>query len=133
MRWTMSRIMVCLLALLSVSPAPADEKKAEPGDDELVLPEKLGKLTLTLDPGGHTAVIEKAFFTPDSKRLISLGWDHCIRIWDVETGEAVKTLYLPGYGALEAALSPDGKRLAVASIYQEKDTPQYLIYLLALP
>jgi WD40 repeat protein len=132
----MSRILLASLIAISLSPALTQEKdKAKQAtEDQAILPDKLDKLTLTLDPGGHTAVIQKVFFTPDSKQLITCGWDHCIRIWDVETGEAVKALYPPGVGPLQAvALSPDGKRLAVGSMYPEKGSTSHLIYLIALP
>ena len=131
-------LMTALLAIAISATAPwaltaQEPSDSDPTEDQPLLAEKLGKLTLTIDPGKHTAVIKKVLFTPDSKQLITLGMDHSIRIWDVESGQVMKTLYPPGFGGLSAAaLSPDGKRLAVASIYADADTSHYLIYLLTL-
>lgn len=73
---------------------------------------------LVLDPGGHTAIVKQVLFTTDGRELITVGQDKVIRIWDTATGETVRTLrgqIGPGHeGKLyAAALSPDGKTLAV--------------------
>ncbi len=74
---------------------------------------------LTLDPGGHTALIKNIFLTPDNARLITVGEDKTIRFWDVASGDVLQTIRTPSAPGLEgmihaAALSPSGKRLAVA-------------------
>ena len=122
-----------LCSLLLGLAVQASAQDQEP-PDEPVVPQKLDKVTLTLDAGGHTAKIRKVFFTPDGKQVITLGLDHTVRLWDVETGRAVKVMYPPGAGGLHAAaLSPDGKLLAVGSRYPEGNKLQYLIYVLTLP
>ncbi|MBI2300940.1 MAG: caspase family protein [Armatimonadetes bacterium] len=73
---------------------------------------------LCLDPGGHTAAVGKILFTPNGRELISVGADKVVRVWDVATGETLRTLrgqVGPGpEGKLyAAALSPDGRTLAV--------------------
>ena len=50
----------------------------EPADDELTAPEKLGKLTLTLDPGWHAGMVRKIFFTADGQQVITIAADHAI-------------------------------------------------------
>ena len=74
---------------------------------------------LTLDPGGHSAFIVKSFITPKADRVITVGEDKAVRIWDIATGEPLQTIRLPAGATDEgklmaAALSPDGTRLAVA-------------------
>jgi WD40 repeat protein len=73
---------------------------------------------LVIDPQGHADVITEVIFTPDGKTLISVAQDKTIRLWDVESGELVKTIRGQiGKGQegilLAGALSPDGKILAV--------------------
>jgi WD40 repeat protein len=110
--------------------AQPKEEPEQPGDEPAV-PEKLGKLTLTLDPGWHTRPIRKVLFTPDGRQVITLSSDHSIRIWDPLTGEMHKVLYPPGGGGLGgAALSSDGTRLALASRYPGEGS---VIYVLTLP
>src|SRR5262249_33238377 len=73
------------------------------------------------NPGGHTSAVRKVLFTPDGKKLISVSRDKTIRVTDLLTGDTLRVLRLPiGAGAEgslhAAALSPDGKRLAVGGM-----------------
>ncbi len=73
---------------------------------------------LIIDPHGHSSTISELMFTPDGQTLVSVSLDKTIRLWDVATGDLIKTLrghIGEGYeGALmAAALSPDGNILAV--------------------
>jgi predicted Zn finger-like uncharacterized protein len=82
------------------------------------LPERGVRPVLTLDSGGHTAFALKVFFTPDGKKVITVSKDKSVRVWDPETGTAVRTIRFPaGPGEegmlLAASLSRNGKRLAV--------------------
>jgi WD40 repeat protein len=115
--------------------APKEPKDdPAPGEDDPGAPEKLGRLTLTIDAGWHSGPISKVFFTPDGKQVITLSADHSIRIWDPLTGEMLKVLYPPGVGELDAAaLSSDGKRLALATRYPEGDQVRFVIYVLTIP
>ncbi|HSQ54349.1 MAG TPA: hypothetical protein VLM40_01280, partial [Gemmata sp.] len=83
------------------------------------LPPAAQRPLLTLDPGGHSAFVVKAFVTPLGEQVITVGKDKAIRVWNLATGEAIRTIRLPAglteEGELEAAaMSPDGKQLAVA-------------------
>ncbi len=108
----------------------------------LVLPavtlaqEKVDKPILVLEAGGHTAKVSKILFTPDGKELISVSNDKTIRVWDAATGEILRVLRLPidvgPWGELyAAALSPNGKTLAVGGAGPEKDNSG-AIYLISL-
>jgi WD40 repeat protein len=73
---------------------------------------------LVIDPQGHSAMIRDIMFTPDGKTLISVSLDKTIRLWDVVTGDLIKTLRGQigdgEEGMLNAgALSPDGNTIAV--------------------
>lgn len=75
------------------------------------------KPILTIDSGGHMALINDVIFTPDSKFLISVSNDKTIRVWNLQTGSVnvIRTQIGKGpQGKIFAAdLSPDGKILAV--------------------
>jgi len=73
---------------------------------------------LVINPQGHSAMIWDVMFTPDGATLISVSDDKTIRLWDVATGDLIKTIrgqIGAGHeGKLFAgALAPDGKVLAV--------------------
>src|SRR4051812_29492161 len=81
-------------------------------------PERSNSPTLVLDSGGHTAHVSKVLFTPGGQEVISVSYDKTIRVWDVDSGECLRVLRPPiGAGKIgdltAAALSPDGKTLAV--------------------
>src|SRR5262245_18109305 len=91
---------------------------------------------LTLDARGHTARSMTVLFTPDAKQVITAGADKTVRIWDVASGETVKTIYLPvgtgAEGALDtAALSPNCQRLAVTGLPLGRGAFGILIYILS--
>jgi WD40 repeat protein len=76
-----------------------------------------GKPILALDAGGHTNNVRTVLFSKDGKELISVSVDGTIRFWNAQSGESLRVLrplYLPGGSIGGAALSPDGKTLAVA-------------------
>lgn len=80
---------------------------------------------LALDPGGHMALIRSVLFTPDGKHLVSGADDKVIRVWDLETGQTVRTLRGQiGDGnrgkIYSLALSPDGKILAASGRMREE-------------
>lgn len=76
---------------------------------------------LVINPHGHSSQISKLLFTPDGQTLISVSYDKTIRLWDVANGDLRQTLRHqigPGReGEIHAAaLSPDGRLLAVGGI-----------------
>jgi hypothetical protein len=58
-------------------------------------------------------------FLPDGK-LVTSSHDHTLKIWDVNTRNAVKTIQLQGDLTLQLALSPDGK---LAASMEDKKQP----------
>ncbi|MBI2300639.1 MAG: PD40 domain-containing protein, partial [Armatimonadetes bacterium] len=76
---------------------------------------------LLLDTGGHAGVVRQVLFTPDGARLVSIGDDKVIRVWDASSGDLLRTIRGPSApgpaGALlAAALAPDGSTLAVGGL-----------------
>ncbi len=94
-----------------------------------------------VDLRGHTDKVIKAAFSPDNKRIVTASYDSTARLWDAETGRFLSELRAPqqsqpkdqqktewqrviesmGYNTkhtdivLDAAFSPDGKRVVTAS------------------
>jgi WD40 repeat protein len=48
--------------------------------------------TLTLDTGGHMAIVTGIAFTPDGTQLISVSHDKMIRVWDWRADKTVRTI-----------------------------------------
>jgi WD40 repeat protein len=106
-------------------PAQGEQRApADPGPDPGAVPEipplppPEARPVLVLDPGGHTSIVRRVFFTPDARQVVTVSRDKTVRVWDAQSGESLRTIRLavgPGpEGAFDAAaLSPDGKRLAV--------------------
>lgn len=60
---------------------------------------------------GHSDKVVLVGFSPDGRRLISVG-DRCVRFWDPPLGKELGSLRGPVVSIGEAALSTDGKTLA---------------------
>ena len=64
----------------------------------------------------HSKLVEKASFSPDGNYLLTVSWDHRIRILELAAGKwqekvTIQHLYLVN----KVSFSPDGKRLVTAS------------------
>src|SRR5688500_7990139 len=97
--------------------------------------EKIPKPFLVLDSGGHTGRSWDAVFTPNGKELITVAYDKTVRIWDVASGQSVRTLRPPiGPGnegrLICTAISPDGTTVAMGGAgVQGAENAIYLVSL----
>ena len=64
---------------------------------------------------GHTAAVRRAVFSPDGKRLVSVGEDKQVIVWDFEKRERLATFNDHTDWVAAVAFSPDGKWFATAS------------------
>ena len=64
---------------------------------------------------GHTKSANAVAFSPDNQWLVSGGKDNVIKIWDLATGNVLRTMYGHSSNVNALAVSPDGKLLASGS------------------
>lgn len=64
---------------------------------------------------GHTAAVRRAVFSPDGTRLVSVGEDHQVIVWDFAKRERVKTITDHTATVNAVAFSHDGKWFATGS------------------
>src|SRR6266542_2079306 len=64
---------------------------------------------------GHTRSAIAVAFSPDNRWLASGGKDNVVKIWDLATGNVLRTLYGHTKNVNALAVSPDGKLLASGS------------------
>lgn len=64
---------------------------------------------------GHTAGVYALAITADSKLVFSAGGDRAIRIWDLESGQNLRTIELDWKGIKDVIVSADGLWLGVIS------------------
>ncbi len=123
------RLISTLVLLMSVVCAPmsgvAQSKEQEKRG--VVVPTAAKPQPASVTPGnlsdrpelilqtGHTRSVNAVVFSPDNRWLASGGKDNVIKIWDVATGNVLRTLYGHGSNVNALAVSPDGKLLASGS------------------
>ena len=64
---------------------------------------------------GHTSSVHSAAFSPDGRYIVSASVDETIKLWDIQSGECIKTLKGHTYFVESASFSPDGKYIVSAS------------------
>ena len=87
---------------------------------------------IVVNPLGHSAKIHKVLFTPDGQQIISVSEDKTIRVWNAETGAMIRKFESqigegPEGMLYAAALSPDGKLLAVAGYQVAIQSENYIV------
>ena len=104
----MKKFIILTLTLLSIAGIPITARTAPSTSPPI----------LQIDTGGHKSLIGDVTFTSDGRYLVSAADDKVVRVWDLETGETVRTLrgqIAAGHeGKIFAmALSPNEQWLAV--------------------
>ncbi|WP_069472358.1 WD40 repeat domain-containing protein [Candidatus Marithrix sp. Canyon 246] len=81
-----------LLKLLSLTGCNEPENKPPPTSEQTETISFRAPPILQIDTGGHKSKINDVRFTSDGRYLVSAADDKLVRIWDLETGETVRTL-----------------------------------------
>ncbi|HET6252114.1 MAG TPA: protein kinase [Tepidisphaeraceae bacterium] len=63
----------------------------------------------------HQSLVTFATFSPDGRRVLTIGDDCCARVWDVASGKSIGKPMQHGNDVMSAAFSPDGTRVVTAS------------------
>lgn len=94
--------------------------------------------TLRIDAGGHGGPITALAASRDGTRLLTGSLDRTVRIWDVQSGELLRTLRPPSAAAgpegqlYAVAISPDGRLVAAGGVtrfFDDRDQRTASIYL----
>ena len=65
---------------------------------------------------GHSDPVRSVSFSPDGRRVVSGGDDQTVRLWDVQTGEAIGEPWQKHSGSVsDVTFSPDGKQVVSGS------------------
>lgn len=96
--------------------------KFVPGAGELIVADKDGCIKRYRTAGGrllseyvaHTNEVRMIDFCADGSRFVSGSHDGTARLWDLGGSKPVWTIRVPGMRVLTAALSSDGRRVALA-------------------
>ena len=107
-------LLVCLLGMLGVGLSAFALTQGGGGTKPEATTNESGEPVRRLK--GHTGPVHNVRFTADGRRLVSTsGWpqgDRTVRVWNLETGQELKRLALPGeIHSLD--LTPDGRRALV--------------------
>jgi hypothetical protein len=76
-----------------------------------------GKLVKTLVSDDHTddSYVLWIEFSPDGSLVAAADWDGTVKLWNVLTGELVRTMNDHNAGVVTAVFSPDGRTIATGS------------------
>lgn len=61
---------------------------------------------------GRSSAVLRVVYSPDGNRIAAAGYDRTVRVWDVATGNEVRSFRFDTPAISALAFSPDGKQLA---------------------
>lgn len=85
--------------------------EVKPVDYEAILQNKDEEKPNYLRLAGHDGPVHSVSFSPNGKLVLSGGEDNAVRLWDVDTGEQVKSLRGHSREVRACTFSPDGQQV----------------------
>ena len=64
---------------------------------------------------GHSGDVNSVCFSPDGKYLVSGSSDNTVKLWEVSSGQMIRTFQGHSSSVLSVSFSPDGRRIASGS------------------
>jgi len=100
-------------ALLTQTLEKAPRPWLRPLNSTLTAP--AGPLIRTLE--GHTDLLAYAVVavTPDGRRAVSASWDQTLRLWDLKSGQTIRTLEGRNGSVQAVTVTPDGRHMVSGS------------------
>lgn len=122
-QWSALALLICLVSgpILAIGQTKEQEKRgiivpsAPPPSPSSMKSANGGTRPELILQTGHTRSVNAVVFSPDNRWLASGGKDNVIKIWDLATGNILRTLYGHTTNVNALAISPDGKLLASGS------------------
>jgi WD40 repeat protein len=111
--------------------SPDGKRLASAGSDEVIrVSDATTGQSLVECLGGHpTAGLA---WTPDGTRVITGGWSHDINVWDAASGELLTAHPTAFDTVFGMALSPDGRRVAIAGAHEHHPEEPALVQIMDL-
>ncbi|MDY0000767.1 MAG: WD40 repeat domain-containing protein [Polyangia bacterium] len=64
---------------------------------------------------GHTSWVNHVAFSPDGRKLAGAGWDHAVRLFDVDSGALERSMFGHTFAVNAALFSADGQQVISVS------------------
>ena len=65
---------------------------------------------MEMELSGHSSAVSACAVSPDGRYIVSASRDQTLKVWEMESGECLTTLYLDG-PLSGCAWHPDGQRI----------------------
>ena len=72
---------------------------------------------------GHSLGVLSVAFSPDGKQALSGSWDGTLKLWDISTGQLLRTFEGHSGGAASVAVSPNGKFATLEKVATASRSP----------
>src|SRR5262249_54144765 len=101
-----------LCVALSRSPQPPAAPAGAGAEQDNKPPDPVGEIRVL---AGHAQPVEAVAFAPDGRTALSASWDRTLRLWDMHTGQTLRTFTGHSKAVHAVAFLPGGRQALSAS------------------